>query len=50
MKKAAPKYQQSSPSQGKFITALSLLATPELASLLSLPTLVCVYWLWEAFA
>lgn len=50
MKKAAPKLQQSCPSQGQPFTALSLFAIEELAGLLILPVLVCLYWLWEVLA
>lgn len=49
MKKAAPQYKQSSPSQGQFITVLSLFAIEELVGLLTLPVLTIMYWLCEVF-
>ncbi|WP_312477623.1 hypothetical protein [Stutzerimonas nitrititolerans] len=48
-KKAAPQYQQSSPSQGQSITTLSLFTVEEFVSLLILPALVGLYWLCEVF-
>lgn len=50
MKKAAPQYQQSSPSQGKFITVLSLFSVEEIISVLLPFALVALFWLCEVAA
>ena len=47
MKKNAAKPKQRAPSQGQSFTVLSLFSIVELVSLLILPVLICLYWLWE---
>tara|TARA_R110000868_G_scaffold86703_1_gene243075 strand:- start:16419 stop:16571 length:153 start_codon:yes stop_codon:yes gene_type:complete len=50
MKNTTPKLLQSSSPQGQSVTTLSLFAAEELAGLLILPVLVCLYWLWKVLA
>lgn len=47
MKKAAPQYQQSSPSQGQSITVLSLFTVEEFVGVLIPFALAALYWLVE---
>lgn len=50
MKKAAPQYQQSSPSHGQSITLLSLFTREELLGALLPLAPVALFWLCEVLA